>query len=130
MLRLLLDENISDEIARQVTAKRPDIPIYNVHEWEQGRLRGQSDEEIIRHAAEAGVALVTYDVNTIPFLLVRLANEEFTHCGIVFVDGRTIRSDDYGALFRALIALYDSEGDATWSDRLIFLQPALDQGND
>lgn len=26
MLSLLLDENISDEVARQVIAKRPDIP--------------------------------------------------------------------------------------------------------
>ena len=36
MLALLLDENLSDEIARQVMAKRSDIPIFSAHDWEGG----------------------------------------------------------------------------------------------
>ena len=33
MLSLRLDENISDEIARQILAKRVDIPIFSAHDW-------------------------------------------------------------------------------------------------
>ncbi len=123
MLSLLLDENISDEIARQILAKRVDIPIFSAHDWEEGRLRGVSDEMVLRAAAEAGLTLVSYDVNTIPLLLMRLANEAFVHGGIVFVHNATIRSNDYGGLMRALIQLYDAEKEAEWKDRLYFLPP-------
>lgn len=123
MLALLLDENLSDEIARQVIAIRPDIPICSAHDWEGGRLRGVSDEAVLRAAAEAGLTLVSYDVNTIPLLLVRLANEAFVHAGIVFIHNATFRSNDYGSLMRALIQLYDTERKAEWKDRLFFLPP-------
>ena len=123
MLSLRLDENISDEIARQILAKRVDIPIFSAHDWEEGRLRGVSDEMVLRAAAEAGLTLVSYDVNTIPLLLMRLANEAFVHGGIVFVHNATIRSNDYGSLIRALIQLYDAEKEAEWKDRLYFLPP-------
>ena len=123
MLSLRLDENISDEIARQILAKRVDIPIFSAHDWSEGRLRGVSDEMVLRAAAEAGLTLVSYDVNTIPLLLMRLANEEFVHGGIVFVHNATIRSNDYGSLIRALIQLYDAEKEAEWKDRLYFLPP-------
>ena len=123
MLSLLLDENISDEIARKILAKRVDIPIFSAHDWEEGRLRGVSDEMVLRAAAEAGLILVSYDVNTIPLLLMRLANEAFVHGGIVFVHNATIRSNDYGSLIRALIQLYDAEKEAEWKDRLYFLPP-------
>ena len=123
MLALILDENLSDEIARQVTAKRADIAICSVHDWEEGRLEGVTDEAVLRGAAAAGLTLVTYDVNTIPLLLVRLANEAFHHSGIVFVHNATIRSNDYGSLSRAIIQLYDAENEADWNDRLYFLAP-------
>ncbi len=121
MLELLLDENISNEIARQVSAKRPGIPIFSVQDWEGGRLKGVSDEEVLRAAQEAGLTLVTYDVNTIPLLLVRLANEAFVHCGVVFINNTTMRSNDYGSLVRSLIQLYDAENEGEWKDRLFFL---------
>ena len=66
---------------------------------------------------------MTYDVNTIPLLLVRLANETFVHGGIVFVHNATIRSNDYGSLVRALIQLFYAEKEAEWKDRLFFLPP-------
>jgi len=123
MLALLLDENISDEITRQVSAKRPGLPIFSVIDWQEGRLKGVSDEEVLRSTQEAGLTLVTYDVNTIPLLLVRLANEAFIHCGIVFVNNATMRSNDYGSLVRSLIQLYDAEKEADWRDQLFFLPP-------
>ena len=84
-------------------------------------MRGVDDEAVLRAAADAGLTLVTYDVNTIPLLLVRLANESFVHGGIIFVHNASIRSNDYGNLIRALIQLYDAEREAEWNDRLFFL---------
>jgi hypothetical protein len=110
MLSRLLDENLSDEIVRQVIAKRPDIPVVSVHDWEGGRLRGVRDAVVLRAAADACLTLVSYDVNTIPLLLMRLANEAFVHGGIVFVHHATIRSNDYGSLIRADSTLRCGEG--------------------
>ncbi len=124
MLSLLLDENLSGEIARRVNARRPDVPIYSAHDWEGGRLRGASDESVLRIAAEFGLTLVTFDVNTIPLLLVRLSNEAFVHGGIVFVHNATMRSNDCGSLVRAHIQLYDAEKETEWTDRLFFLPKA------
>ena len=86
-------------------------------------MRGASDREVLRAVAEAGLTLVSYDVNTIPVLLVRLANEAFVHGGIMFVHNATIRSNDYRSLMRALVRLYDAEQEAEWKDRLYFLPP-------
>lgn len=125
MLALLLDENLSDEIALHVTAKRPDIPIFSAHTWEGGQLRSVDDETVLRVLASSQLTLVTCDVTTIPLLLVRLANEEFIHGGVVFVHNNTIRSNDCGSLVRALIQLYDLEHAAEWRDRLYFLPAPL-----
>jgi predicted nuclease of predicted toxin-antitoxin system len=123
MLSLLLDENIPNEVARQISAKRAEIAIFAALDWEESRLRGKSDDEVLRAAAAAGLTLVTYDVNTIPLLLVQLASEAFVHIGIVFVNNAAIRSNDYGGLVRALIQLYDAEVEANWQGRLYFLPP-------
>lgn len=121
MLSLLLDENISDEVARQVKTKRSDIVIYSVYDWEDGRLKSATDEEILRAAAGSALTLLTYDVNTIPPLLTRLANESVSHAGVVFIDHAVIRSNDFGSLVRALVRLHDIERDADWLDRVYFL---------
>ena len=104
-----------------MAAKRPDIAIYSVHDWDGGQLRGISDEAILRAASAAGLTLVTCDVNTILLLLVRLANDRFVHGGIVFVHNATIPSNASGALVRALIRLYDLEHETSWRDRVWFL---------
>lgn len=124
MLSLLLDENIRPEVARRVITIRPDIRIVSVHTWEEKPLRGATDLEVIQSAAVARLTLVTYDVNTIPALLVRLANDSFDHAGVVFVTNATIHSGDVGGLVRALIQFYDEEKEALWTNRVYFLQPA------
>ena len=122
---MLLDENLPDDIAHQIITKRPDIRIFSIHNWEEGRLSGASDEEILMVVRSVGFTLVSYDINTIPLLLVRLANEDFIHNGIIFINNSTIRSNDYGGLVRALIQLYDAEHDADWTNRIFFLTPSI-----
>lgn len=121
MLKLLLDENMSDEVAQQVKSRRAEIAIDSVHEWQGGTLRGQTDEELLRTIARENWTLVTYDINTIPPLLVQLANEGFVHAGVVFISRATIRSNEFGKLVRALIECYDAEKEADWQDRVYFL---------
>lgn len=123
MLKLLLDENISAEVAHQVRAKRPDIHILSVHDWEDGRFRSTRDEEILQAAENTGFTLVTYDVNSIPLLAVRLVNEGIAHGGIVFIHSGTVRSNDIGMLIRALIRLYGAEKSSPWRNRCVFLPP-------
>ena len=80
---------------------------HNDHQW-QYNLPHSTDK------------LVTYDVNTVPSLLVRLANEGFKHDGVVFVNNLTIRSDDIGGLMNAIVKLYSDEGAADWTERVYF----------
>ena len=122
MLSILLDENISDEVSRQVLSKHPTISIASVYDWNNGSLKGASDETILRTISNHKLTLLTYDVNTIPILLVRLANEGFKHAGVVFVNNLTIRSDDIGGLMNAIVKLYTDEGKADWEDRAYFLR--------
>jgi hypothetical protein len=121
MLKMLLDENLSDEIAHQIKLRRAEIPIDSVHEWKDGILRGQPDEELLRAIAQDSWTLVTYDINTIPPLLVQLAEEGYVHGGVIFISRATIRSNEFGRLVRALTECYDAEQEADWRDRVYFL---------
>jgi len=82
------------------------------------------DVIILRAAARTGLPLVTYDQITIPPLLVRLAEEGFSHGGVIFVDHNTIASNDFGGLVRALIAFWDDKHEFDWENRLDYLRAA------
>lgn len=103
MLSLLLDQHLSPEIAEQVRAKRPEIPIWSIYEWREGAFIGITDALILRAAGEDGITLVTYDRRTIPPILVEWGNSGFSHSGVIFVDNLNIPSNDFGRLVRGLI---------------------------
>jgi hypothetical protein len=124
MLALLLDENISHEIADQIARKRSDVLVVSLRQWEEGRYLSVDDETLLRAAARAGLTLVTYDQRTIPPLLSRFAEQGLSHGGILFVDQRAIPSNDFGGLIRALIWFWDEHHDRDWADRLAYLRPA------
>jgi Domain of unknown function (DUF5615) len=123
MLKLLLDENISPEVADQVATKRPDLPIVSLRDWEEGHFLSADDETLLRAAAHAGLTLVTYDQRTVPPLLSRFAEQGLSHGGILFVDQRAILSNDFGGLVRALIWFWDEHHEQDWADRLAYLRP-------
>jgi hypothetical protein len=123
MLSLLLDEHISQTIARQIATRRPEITIVSLHDWEAGRYLETPDDDILRAAAPARLTLVTYDQRTIPSLLVRLASEGFPHGGIVFIDERVIPPDAFGPLIRSLIWLWEQYHDWDWENRIFYLRP-------
>jgi hypothetical protein len=124
MLALLLDEQISHEIAEQITRKRPGLPVVSLREWEGGRYLSADDETLLQAAAGAGLTLVTYDQSTIPTLLARFAEQDLSHGGILFVDQRTIPSNDFGGLVRALVWFWEEHHDQEWANRLAYLRPA------
>jgi len=123
MLSLLLDENLSPEITRQLVEKRPDIQVTSVHHWHEGRYKGQPDETILIAATQAGLTLVTYDQKTILPILVRWGAAGTDHAGVVFIDDRTIANNNFGGLVRAFLALWDARHADEWRNSVVFLRP-------
>ena len=122
MLKLLLDEHISPQVAAGLRRHHRAIEIRYLVEWETGRFLGQDDSACLREAATQGLTLVTYDRRTIPPLLKTWAEEERTHGGLVFVDEKTISPADIGALVWALLALIKGTKDWDWTNRVYFLR--------
>src|SRR5437762_228254 len=104
MLAYLLDENISPVVVEQLALNNPQITVQSVHRWRGGEFVGQADEGILRAAFRERLTLVTYDLKTIPPLLVELASENEVHAGVLFIDDASLRSNDFGGLVKALLA--------------------------
>jgi hypothetical protein len=121
MLKLLLDEHISPDVANGLHRRNRAIEVRYLVEWEDGRFLGQEDSACLREAAAQGFTLVTYDRRTIPPLLKTWAEEERTHGGVIFVDERTISPADIGGLVWALTRLARETGNWDWTNRIYFL---------
>lgn len=122
MLRLLLDEHISPDVAVGLRRLDQTLTAHSMVEWEGGNFLGQDDADCLRQAAAQGLTLVTYDRRTIPPLLKTWAEEGRSHGGVVFVDEKTISPADIGGLVRALSELAKEAGSWEWSDRVCFLR--------
>lgn len=105
MLRLLLDEHISPAVCSIVRQRRSQVLIQSILEWRDASLRGRDDHIVLAAAAEAGDALVTYDLRTIPPLLQVWAAQGLCHHGVIFIDERTYRPQDFAGIADALVRL-------------------------
>jgi hypothetical protein len=123
MLAYLLDENISPVVAEQITVKIPQIMVHSVHHWHGGEYQGQSDTNVLRAATQEQLTLVTYDLKTIPPLLMEFAADSENHAGVLFVDEVSIRSSDFGGLINALVAHWQRYASEDWTNRIAFLVP-------
>jgi len=121
VLKLLLDEHISPDVAAGVRRRLPAQKIWALVEWEGGNLIGQDDEICMAEAARQRLTLVTYDRRTIPPLLKRWAEAGRSHAGVVFVDEKTIAPADVGGLVRAIIELARLSSRWDWTDHIVFL---------
>ena len=122
VLRLLLDEHISPAVAEELSHAPVEIPILALQEWEGGAYLGASDETILTSAYEQGLTLVTYDQRTIVPLLKEWGETGRPHSGVIFIDERTLRSQDVGGLVRALSQLWTEQGKRDWINKVIFLR--------
>ena len=122
MLKLLLDEHISPDVADGLRRRHRSSMVLHMAEWEGGEFMGQEDFAILREASRQGLTLVTYDRRTIPPLLKAWAEQECRHGGVIFVDQKTISPADIGGLVRALSDLFKQTGKWDWTDRVCFLR--------
>ena len=122
MLKLLLDEHISPDVADGLRRRNCAMEIRYMVEWEDGYFLGQEDSACLREAATQGLTLVTYDRRTIPPLLKTWAEEGRPHGGVVFVDEKTISPADIGGLVWALTRLARETGNWDWTNRIYFLR--------
>lgn len=123
MLRFLLDEHLSREVASQSTAKCPSMEIQSIHDWESGTFLGVLDPEILLEAANQRLTLVTYDQRTLWRHASDLLETGHDLGGVVFVDEQTIPPNDVGGLVRALVWLWETKGNENWRNRLVYLTP-------
>jgi hypothetical protein len=75
------------------------------------------------YASQVGSSIVTYDLRTIPCLLVEWGKAAIPHAGVIFVDDQSIPSNNLGRIVRSLIWLWDNYSRDDWQNRLVFLQP-------
>lgn len=121
MLKLLLDEHISPQVAKGLRRQNRAVLVYCLAEWHAGSFLGQDDVACLRAAAQERLTLVTYDLRTIPSLLKNWAEEGRSHGGVILVDGRTMAPSDIGGLVRSLNLLAREFGELDWADRACFL---------
>jgi hypothetical protein len=122
MLKLLLDEQISPEVANGVQRRNRSLVIHTMVQWENGNFLGKEDSACLLEAAKQRLTLVTYDRRTIPPLLKVWAEEERAHGGVIFVHEKTILPADIGRLVRALISLAGQAGEMDWTNQVYFLR--------
>ena len=122
MLKLLLDEHISPAVADGLRRRRKTMSVYCLSEWESGGFLGVADELILQEAATQKLTLVTYDRRTIPPLLKVWTEANYEHCGVIFVDEKTIPPSDIGGLIQALYKLFQESMTWDWRNRICFLR--------
>jgi hypothetical protein len=122
VLKFLLDEHISPDVADGLRRRNRTIIVRYMVEWENGDFLGQEDSACLQEAATQGLTLVTSDRRTIPPLLKAWAEEERMHGGFVFVDEKTISLTDIGGLVWALTRLLKETGKWHWTNRVSFLR--------
>jgi hypothetical protein len=122
MLKLLLDEHISPDVASGMRRRNRTLIVRSLVEWGGGSFLGQDDAACLREAAVQRLTLVTYDRRTIPPLLKTWVEEGSHHAGVIFVDEKTISPADIGGLVRALAALAKEGAHWDWTDRVCFLR--------
>ena len=122
MVKLLLDEHISPDVAKGLRRRNPQLVVWPMTEWEGGSFLGAEDATCLTAAALQALTLVTYDQRTISPLLKVWVEMGSHHAGVVFVDDKTISPSNIGGLVRALHTLAILTAEWDWADRVVFLR--------
>jgi len=121
MASLLLDENISPIVAEQVLLKQPTARILSIHHWRGGEFLSVEDEIVLRAAFQEKLTLVTCDLSPIQPLLKIWGEEGRAHAGVIFIDDKSIRGNDYGGLVKAILHAWKQLKDADFTDGILFI---------
>jgi predicted nuclease of predicted toxin-antitoxin system len=98
--RFLLDADISPDVA--AGCRELGLDVRSVSEV---LSTGTDDDIIFQRAIKEGWIVVTYNNGDFALLLGNALREGVQVPGVVFVNGRTIRSSDFGGLIHALAKL-------------------------
>jgi hypothetical protein len=121
MLRLLLDEHISPDVAKSLRRRDRTSTVHAMTDWEDGNFLGQEDAVCLKEATMQRLTFVTYDRRTIPPLLKAWAEQGRPHAGVIFVDDKTIAPSNIGGLVLALAGLQKEARNWDWTGRVCFL---------
>ena len=110
MLKLLLSERISPNVASGLRRRARGIVVHALAEWEGGNYLAREEVSCLKEAARQRLTFVTYDRLTIPPLLKAWADEECasgecSHGGFVFIDEKSIPPAETAGLVLALAML-------------------------
>src|SRR5947209_8610615 len=119
-MRLPLDVHLPPGLAEDLRTRGTDAVSAVTHRG--GTLREVDDALLLAAATEEGRVLGTYDVATIPDLLVQWATAGRHHAGVLLIHRVTIPQGDRGLLLRALVALASQWPASDWTDRCQFLR--------
>ena len=122
MLRLLLDEHLSDDIAVGVRAEVTGVEIVSLREWQEGVYVGAPDDVLLRAAYAQGTTLVTFDQRTIMPVLRDWGERGIAHGGVVFGSRYTFATSDFGGIGHALTRLWTEQGQLDWTNRVVYLR--------
>ena len=65
-------------------------------DWQDGRLREASDEEILESAHSERRTVATYDLSSIPSVLQQLAGAGIDHSGVIFFSAKSVPQAEVG----------------------------------
>jgi hypothetical protein len=128
MLKFLLSERISPNVASGLRRRARGIVVHAMAEWEGGNYMAREEVACLKEAARQRLTFVTYDRLTIPPVLKAWADEECgaggecSHGGFVFIDEKSIPPADAGGLVLALAKLAKEAERWDWTDRVCFLR--------
>jgi predicted nuclease of predicted toxin-antitoxin system len=97
LVRLLLDEHINPEVARQLRRRGADAITLS-----EARMRGAGDEQVLAFASTEERVLVTYNIGDFRQLQIEWHRLARRHAGIVFVSEKSVPQRDPGGLVKAL----------------------------
>jgi hypothetical protein len=120
-LKLLLDEHIWPGVAELVTRQIAEVEVKSLHHYAGGSLMNTTDNEVLAEAHRGGWTLVTFDLNTIPRLLIEKAIAREDHSGLIFVSSKSFAQNDHVRLAQALSMVARSESATDWTNRVMFL---------
>jgi hypothetical protein len=122
MASLLLDENISPVVAREILRKEPAARVGSISEWRNGEFQSSDDETTLTAAAEDTLALVTFDLSTIVPILRVWVEEGRSHAGVIFIDDKSIANDNFGSLIKAVLQAWRRLREVDFTDGVRFLR--------
>ena len=120
-MKLLLDEHLSPKLVEIIRALASRVDIESIYRWQSGRFINRPDDMILRAAAEDGRTLVTFDVRTIPSILVEFGISGEEHAGVIFVSIKSYPQNDFKGLAHAIVALAERSASDDWTNRVVYL---------